>query len=61
MKREQRFWEVDLIELARDWLSQILIFFETALAFIGMAIPVLIPMLVLWYLAGFPSLFKPFK
>ncbi len=56
MKQHQHFWEVDLIELSRDWLSQIGTFLMTAVAFVGMALPVLIPAFIMWYLAGFPSL-----
>lgn len=55
-KREEHFWNVDLIELFRDWFSQFGIFLLTALGFLGMAMPVLIAAFVLWYLAGFPPL-----
>lgn len=56
MKHHQHFWEVDLLELSRDWLSQIGTFLMTAVAFVGMALPVLIPAFIMWYLAGFPRL-----
>lgn len=57
MKRQpQHFWNVDLIELSRAWLSQLWTFVLTALTFVGMALPVLISAFVLWYLAGFPKL-----
>ncbi len=57
MKRHAHFWEVDLIELSRDWFSQFLTLLMTAVAFVGMALPVLIPAFIMWYLAGFPRLF----
>ena len=60
MKRQEHFWNVDLIAIYRSWLSQIWVFLLTGLTFIGIALPVLISGLVLWYLAGFPPLFKPF-
>lgn len=56
MKRQEHFWNVDLIELSRDWLAQIGIFLMTAVAFVGMALPVLIPAFIMWYLAGFPRI-----
>jgi hypothetical protein len=56
MKKEQSIWDVNLIELARDWLRQLIIFFETGLTFIVMAMPVLISAFIIWYLAGFPRL-----
>ena len=56
MKRQAHFWEVDLIELTRDWLAQIGTVLLTAVAFIGMALPVLIPAFIMWYLAGFPPI-----
>lgn len=60
MKQKEHFWNVDLIEIYRSWLSQIWVFFLTGLTFIGIALPVLISGFILWYLAGFPPLFKPF-
>jgi len=56
MKRQEHFWNVDLIELSRDWLSQIGTLLMTAVAFVGMALPVLIPAFIMWYMAGFPRL-----
>lgn len=47
---KERFWNVDLIELARDWLSQLYTFFLTGLMFIGLSLPVVLSALVLWYL-----------
>lgn len=57
MKRQERFWEVDLLELSRLWLSQLWTILMTALTFVAMALPVLIPAFIMWYLAGFPRLF----
>ncbi len=48
--KEQRFWDVDLVELFRVWIADMGTFLLTALTFVGLAIPVIIPMLVLWYL-----------
>jgi hypothetical protein len=56
MKRQDRFWNVDLIEASKSWLSQLGTFLMTALTFIAMALPVLIPAFIMWYLAGFPRL-----
>lgn len=56
MKRQERFWEVDLIEVSRVWLSQLWTFLMMALTFVAIALPVLIPAFILWYLAGFPRL-----
>ena len=56
MKPQERFWNVDLRVVFKDWLSQFGTFFMTALAFVGMSLPVLIALFVLWYLAGFPRL-----
>lgn len=51
MKQEpQRFWNVDLVELFKVWFADMGVFLLTALTFVGLAIPVLIPTLILWYL-----------
>jgi len=57
--KQQRFWNVDLIELIKVWISDMGVFLLTALTFVGMAIPVLIPMLVLWYLASIDFKVRP--
>jgi hypothetical protein len=57
MKRQERFWEVDLLEVSRLWLSQLWTLLMTALTFFAMALPVLIPAFIMWYMAGFPRLF----
>jgi hypothetical protein len=48
--KEQRFWDVDLIELFKVWIADMGVFLLTALTFVGLAIPVIIPTLILWYL-----------
>ena len=48
--KQERFWNVNLVDLFKTWFADMGVFLLTALTFIGMAIPVLIPMLVLWYL-----------
>lgn len=56
MKRQDRFWNVDLLEVFREWLSQLGTFFLTALTFVAIGLPVLISIFVLWYIAGFPRI-----
>ena len=56
MKRQEHFWDVDLRVLFKEWLSQLWTFVLTLITFLGIALPVLISILVLWYLAGFPRL-----
>jgi hypothetical protein len=48
--KQERFWNVDLVKLFKTWFADMGIFLLTAVTFVGMAIPVLIPMLILWYL-----------
>ena len=50
--KKQRFWNVDLIELFRLWISDMGTFLMTALMFVGLSLPVVISALVLWYLAS---------
>jgi hypothetical protein len=56
MKRQEHFWNVDLRVLFKEWLSQLWTFFLTLLTFLGIGLPVLISIFVLWYLAGFPRI-----
>lgn len=56
MKRHDHFWNIDLLEVSREWLSQLGTFLMTALTFVAMALPVIIPAFILWYLAGFPRI-----
>ena len=46
----EKFWNVDLIELCRHWLRDISTFLLTGLMFIGLSLPVVLSALVLWYL-----------
>ena len=48
---KQRFWDVDLGELFTVWIDDMGTFFWTALTFLGLALPVLIPTLILWFLS----------
>ncbi len=48
--KQERFWNVDLVELVKVWIADMGIFLLTALTFVGLAIPVIIPTLILWYL-----------
>lgn len=50
--RKQRFWNVDLIELFRLWISDMETFLLTALMFAGLSLPIVIPTLILWYLSS---------
>lgn len=48
--KKQSFWNVDLLELFRLWISDMGTFLMTTLMFVGLSMPVVIPALVLWYL-----------
>ncbi|WP_296447691.1 hypothetical protein [Rhodoferax sp. UBA5149] len=48
--KKQRFWNVDLIELFRLWINDMGTFLMTALMFVGLSLPVVIPALIMWYL-----------
>lgn len=52
MKQQQRFWEVDLIELVKTWAEDMKTFLLTVLLFLGLSLPVVIPTLILWYLSS---------
>jgi len=56
MKQQERFWNVDLIKASKAWLSQLGTLLMTALTFAAMALPVLIPAFIMWYMAGFPRI-----
>ena len=49
---KQRFWDIDLVELFKVWIDDMGTFFWTALTFVGLALPVLIPTLILWFLSS---------
>ncbi len=48
--KPQRFWDVNLLVLVKIWIADMGTLLLTAVAFVGMAIPVIIPTLILWYL-----------
>lgn len=48
--KKQRFWNVDLFELLRLWISDMGTFLMTALMFVALSLPVVIPALIMWYL-----------
>ncbi|MEO5797341.1 MAG: hypothetical protein ABIP34_21155 [Rhodoferax sp.] len=50
MKKQQpeRFWEVDLGALLLLWWNDISTFVQTALMFCALALPVVIPALIMW-------------
>jgi hypothetical protein len=56
INNQEHFWNIDLVELFKDWFSQISLFLLMAVTFFGIGLPLFIAILVLWYLAGFPSL-----
>lgn len=48
----QRFWRVDLIDVFREWASDMSTFLRTTVMFVVLSLPVVIPALVLWYLSS---------
>lgn len=48
--KPQRFWDVNLLVLVKIWIADMGTLLLTAVAFFGMAMPVIIPTLILWYL-----------
>ena len=48
--KKQSIWTVDLIDLLKLWLKDMVVFFETALMFLVLSLPVVISALVLWWL-----------
>ncbi|MCY7304912.1 MAG: hypothetical protein LH632_01945 [Rhodoferax sp.] len=48
--KQPRFWEVDLVLLLKIWAADMGTLLLTAVAFAAMAVPVIIPTLILWYL-----------
>ena len=49
---KQQFWDVDLGVLFKVWIDDMGTFFWTTLTFVGLALPVLIPTLILWFLSS---------
>lgn len=52
VEMKQRFWDVDLVELFRIWIDDMGTFLLTALTFMALALPVIIPTLILWFLSS---------
>ncbi|MBP6718541.1 MAG: hypothetical protein KA173_06730 [Rhodoferax sp.] len=48
--KKSNFWDVDLIELFKLWISDISTFLMTLLMFMALSLPVVIPGLILWFL-----------
>lgn len=48
--KKQNFWNIDLIELFKLWISDMGTFLMTFLMFVGLSLPVVIPALIMWYL-----------
>jgi len=48
--KKQRFWNVDLIELFKLWISDLSTFLMTMVMFFGLSLPIVIPALIMWYL-----------
>lgn len=48
--KKQSFWNVDLVELFKLWISDISTFLMTMLMFMALSLPVVIPGLILWFL-----------
>jgi uncharacterized RDD family membrane protein YckC len=59
MKDNERFWNVDLRVLLLQWWQDIWVFAATALTFVALALPVIIPSLILWYLLSINFTVKP--
>ena len=48
--KKTSFWDVDLVELFKLWLSDISTFLMTLVMFLALSLPVVIPGLILWLL-----------
>ena len=48
--KKSNFWDVDLIELFKLWISDISTFLMTLLMFMALSLPVVIPGLILRFL-----------
>jgi len=59
MKDNERFWNADLRVLLLQWWQDIWVFAATALTFVALALPVIIPSLILWYLLSINFTVKP--
>lgn len=47
--KQQRFWNVDLIVVFKDWLQQMWTFLLTLLTFLALSLPVAISAFILWW------------
>lgn len=52
MKNNEHFWNVDLLVLLRQWWQDVSAFALAVVLFLAMSLPVVIPTLILWYLAS---------
>ena len=59
MRRKQKFWNVDRIELFKMWSSDMGTFLMTALIFLAMSTPVRISGLIMSYLASINYTVRP--
>ncbi len=57
--KQDRFWNVDLGVLFKIWIDDMGTFLLTALTFVGLAMPVIIPTLILWFLSSINWSMKP--
>lgn len=48
--KKQSVWTTDLLELFKQWSSDLLTFLMTLVMFLGLSLPVVIPALIMWYL-----------
>ena len=47
--KQQRFWNIDLLVVLKDWLYQMRTFLWTLLTFLGLSLPVAISAFILWW------------
>jgi hypothetical protein len=52
VKNKEHFWNVDLLVLLRQWWQDVSAFALAVVLFLAMSLPVVIPTLILWYLAS---------
>ena len=53
------FGDSDLKRILRQWWTDISVFLLTAITFVGLALPVIIPTLIMWYLFSIGFQVKP--
>ncbi|MBU0590233.1 MAG: hypothetical protein KJ852_06745 [Gammaproteobacteria bacterium] len=54
---KQSIWNIDIGLVFKHWLQDLYAFMLTIVTFMALSLPVVIPGLILWYMAGFPRLF----